>query len=582
MSNLFEELSQEMSTEERKNLLSKIQSSLNLGAKDTDSIINTSDTPEQLRHRLLREFRQLGWLERFFLSIWGFFTSRADYEVMGQKKLSETRQIIQEQIPSFINFGRSEWTPEFAKTIYDLYADVSEARPIFEHLFLQKFTLEASLVPLIQENYSEAITGLEDLFPEDDIIAIYRKEGRLSKLFSELDKRIDAYWQEIPGSVFDHVRDLVRPIYFLKPLAFFPFAFLFELFKHTPERGVISKYPAFLSASWKKSGGLFERLYYGLYLVSKVESVEGLLPDLLSRVASHLSDEKSSWTEEQVRSAITNLHRRASHLVVSVPWREVLRWAFQDPYYSVKFKLPQFSVADFYRTTIEMSLREELEERLPSLRQELLSQERSMLFRDGEITPLEYYVPGVGSFLGVGGTSKGFRHPESLSLLWGFLSSHFTPKIVPFFQSLLRLAPLKQRTALQPLTQTVEILASLGREISQLDQSLHPDTEQGKEFARLKYELGNRALSQKPFFDLLEGKDRQAEDILRRGTEAVDTLLMQLKELKERNVPALQSLFKLPYLLDGQQESVENGMERVITVLQKIQFIMKEAQNLET
>jgi hypothetical protein len=184
--------------------------------------------------------------------------------------------------------------------------------------------------------------------------------------------------------------------------------------------------------------------------------------------------------------------------------------------------------------------------------------------------------------VGAAQKTRGFQYPESLGLLWGFLSHHFLKKIVPFYQSLNRMIPPTNKNILQGLTNVVDDLVNLLHKIQHFDRTLHPDSEEGKDFQKLKYELASKALSLKPFLDLIQNKDAQALELLNRGVEGMQILATQLASVRERNVPALKSILKLPYLLEGQQETIENGLDRLLIILDKSRFVVREALYLES
>jgi len=579
LSETFEDLSQSMSPEEKKNLLGRIQASLNLTSKDTDNIVSKAEGPDELRHRLTKEINKLGFMDRFLLRVEGFFRSRQEYEILADRKLHGARTTIRERIPTLVSFSRQEWSAEFAKVIYDFYAEATTLKPLFDQLFQQKFTLEAGMVLLIKDEYPQAIRTLEDVFPEGEITELYREDQKRALLQSNLDQRLGKYLDEIPPLVFEKVKERLRPLYFLRPLVQFPYGFLLELFGHNPEKVEIVKYPYLNGTPWGKAAGFFERFYYGIHLCLKIEEKESGLNQIWAAAAERLTNDKNPWTVELINQRISSLTKLAQETAQRIPWKEVLQWSFQDPYYGVKYVLPKFSVREFYQATLSMNLRDELDDRIPELRQRLLNEERSTLFQNGTFQPLDYYIPGAGS---ASQKVRGFQFPETLGLLWGFLSHHFTKKIVPFHQSLQRMVSPSSKSSLQGLTNAVEELASLRSRIHLFDHSLHPDTEEGKDFQKLKYELGSKALGLKPFLQLVQNKDAQALEMLNRGTEELQILHKQLAGIRERNVPALNAVLRLPYLLEGQQETIENGLERLLVILQKTMFVLREAQSLES
>ena len=578
MSDTFDDLSQTMSSDEKKEMLGRIQASLNFSSRDTDNIVSKAEGPDELRHRLTKEVDRLGFLDRLVLKVAAFFRSRPEYEMLAERKLGAAKTVLREKVPDLAVFPRQEWSPEFAKVIYDFYFEAMTLKPLFDHLFQQKVTLEAGLVLLIREEHPAAIKSLDDLLPDREMAALYKEDQRRSQLQTQLDQRLEAYLEAIPPQVFENVKDRLRPLYYLRPLVQFPYAFLFELFGHNPEKGDVAKYPFFNGCPWRKASGLLERFYYGVHLCTKIGKEPGLT-QIWAAAADKLTNEKTAWTVELINQRFAALVGLAQDTAQSIPWKEVLQWSFQDPYYGVKYVLPKFSVKDFYQATLAMTLKEELDEKVPELRQRLLGEERSMLFQNGTFEPLNYYVPGAGS---ASQKVRGFQYPETLGLLWGFLSHHFAKKILPFHQSLVRMVAPASKSSLQGLVNVVDELLALKSKIAQFDHSLHPDTDEGKDFQKLKYELGSKALGLKPFLQLIQNKDAQALEMLNRGTESLQILQSQLAGVRDRNVPALKAVLKLPYLLEGQQETIENGLERLLVILQKMQFVLKEAQSLES
>ena len=579
MSETFDDLSQSMSSDEKKNLLGRIQASLNLTSRDTDSIVSKSEGPDELKHRLSKEVTRLGFMDRLLLRMTSFFSSRPEYEVLGDRKLGTAKNVLRARIPGMVSFSRQEWSAEFAKVIYDFFAETSALKPVFDHLFQQKLTLEASMVQMIREEHPAAIRGLYDLFPEREIAQLYRGDQKRALLQSQLDERLERYLDGIPSLVFERVKGRLRPLYYLRPLIQFPYGFLLELFGHNVEKGDVAKYPYFNGAPWRKVAGLLERFYYGIYLCTKIEVTEGSLSLLWTAVADHISTEKSVWTAELIQQRLAALIRLAQETSQRVPWKEVLQWSFQDPFYGVKYVLPKFSIQDFYQATLSMGLQEELDSRIPEMRQELLEEERSALFPNGAFQPLDYYVPGAGSATQ---KVKGFQYPETLGLLWGFLNHHFTKKILPFQQSLARMVSPTSKSSLQGLKNVVEELGALKNRIQEFDKGLHPDTDEGKDFQKLKYELGSKALGLKPFVQMIQNKDAQAFEMLNQGVGSLEVLHHQLSGLRDRNIPALKAVLSLPYLLEGQQETIENGLDRLLVIVQKMLFVLREAQSLES
>ena len=138
------------------------------------------------------------------------------------------------------------------------------------------------------------------------------------------------------------------------------------------------------------------------------------------------------------------------------------------------------------------------------------------------------------------------------------------------------------KVSLQALNNVVEELGIIKAKVHQFDQNLHPDNPEGKEFLKLRYELNSRALGLKPFLQLVQNKDSQALEFIGRALGALEALEEQLTGVRTRNIPALNAVLKLPYLLEGQQENIENGLDRLLVIVQKTLFVLREAESLES
>ena len=130
MSETFDDLSQSMTSEEKKEMLGRIQASLNLSSRDTDSIVSKAEGPDELRHRLTKEIEKLGFLDRVIVKMAAFFRSRSEYEILAERKLSGSKATIRDRIPDLVLFSRQEWSPEFAKVIYDFFFEAMALKPL--------------------------------------------------------------------------------------------------------------------------------------------------------------------------------------------------------------------------------------------------------------------------------------------------------------------------------------------------------------------------------------------------------------------------------------------------------------------
>lgn len=576
----FDNLSQNLSPDEKKAFLARINTSLNLTFKDVDSILSQHEPVKELRSRLTSEMNKLSFFQKILLRLSAFFSNKTIQDSYLASKLTEARDELRSDIPEMIHLQREALTPVLAQKIFDLYAEAAPLKPVFDQLFQQKTPLEAGILKILDEEYPQALHRLTDIFPLDDMEQLYKKEARKNTLFTEMGRRLEKYFDTIPNSVMVKVKERLKILYYLKPLVHYPYAYLFDQFGFSPSKGDYKKYPFFSEASPRRSADYLERIYFGIYLAQKCEWVSGSLNSILQPIIEKADDKNEFPSLEEINQRISFLHQTAVDLASKIPWKELLQWCFQDPYYSVKFYIPKFSVADFYESTLKVRLNDEIEATIPHVRQRIFNDEKVFLFQNQNFRYLDNYIPGIPP-AAAAYKLKGFQFSETLNIVISFLMVHFQNSVIPFLQNFTRMLSQQNKNSLATILALADELGSIKEKIQKLDKSLHPESESGKEFQTLKYELSSKPTSHKPYLQLIQSKDQEAENIIEQASEYLKNLNEQFEGLILKNIPAINSILKLPYLLDNHTETVGKVLERMNVICEKALFLIQESYELE-
>lgn len=579
-SSTFDNLSQNLSQDEKKEFLARINASLNLGFKDVDSIISQHEPVKELRDRITSEMKKLGFFQKILLRISAFFANKTMPDAYLSSKLTEARETLRAEIPELIQIQKETLTPILGQKIFDLYAEAAPLKPLFDQLFQQKVPLESGILKILDEEYPQALHRLTDIFSLDEMEQLYKKDQKKSTLFTEMETRLEKYFDSIPNKVMVQVKERLKVIYYLKPLISYPYGYLFDQFGYATAKGEYKKYPVLSEASPRRCADYLERLYFGIYLTQKCDWRTGSLNTLFQSLIEKNQDKAELPSLEEINQRITFLHQTAQEMAERIPWKELLQWSFQDPYYAVKFYIPKFSVADFYESTLEIRLNDELESTIPHIRQRILNNEKTFLFQNQNLQLLDYYVPGIPP-AAAAYKLKGFQFSETLNLIMAFFVIHFQNQIVPFLQNFARMLSQQNKNTIAPLLAVTDELISIKEKIQKLDRSLHPESESGKEFQTLKYELSSKPTSHKPYVQLIQSKDQEASQLIERTCEYLGNQHEHLQGLVTKNIPAVNSVLKLPYLLDNHTETVGNILERMTVICEKSLFLIQESYDLE-
>lgn len=579
MSSGFENLAEGLTVEEKRELLAKIQASLNLSAKDADAIVAPSDQEGELHHKLERDMKKVSFWNRILFALMALFTGSSKIEVFRKYQLREALAKVHESLPSEWDTSRKTLKGPFARRLYDLWADTLLVKPYLEHLFQQKLTLENGILGLIEQMNPKAPHKLTDLFPLSEMEVLYRQDPRPSSLILNMRSRLDSYLKTLSEASLDSVKQVLLPLYLLRSVVNYPYVNLFNLFGHELSGTVVTKYPGFQDASARKVGPYLERLFYGLYLANKTPRLAEDLFKLFQETEKHLPTSDETPTAEASWSAFKVLRENARHLFEDLPWKELLECCFNNPYYSLQFYVPQFSLFEFYGSILRLRFEEDLSAYILPLRERILESEKSFLFSAPQENFLEFYIPGLAT---IGNRPRLFRYPLSLANLVSFLVLYVQKRILPFIQSLGKYLGPGAKTVFQAVNSKMELLTALNEKILRFDRSWHTDTADGKEFQRLKYEASNATVTPKALTQFLEQKDAEAQVLLEEGIEHLQGLTVQLERLTSRQIPGLKAVLSMPYHWENLTEPIEAVLGRLLKLLDKGVFVVRESYALES
>ncbi len=579
MSSGFDNLADGLTVEEKRELLAKIQASLNLSLKDADAIVAPPDHEGELRHKLERDLQHVSFWNRLLFALMALFTGSTKLEVFRKYQLRESLAKVRESLPSDWEPSRKVLKGPFARRLYDLWADTLLVKPYLEHLFQQKLTLENGILSLIEQLNPKAPHKLTDLFPLSEMEALYRQDPRPPILALNMRSRLEAYLKTLNEASLDSVKQILQPLYLLRSVVDYPYANLFDLFGHELTGTVVTKYPGFQDAPARKVGPYLERLFYGLYLANKISRLDDELFSLFQETEKRLPQTDETPTSEASWSSLKILRETARHLYEDLPWKDLLECCFDNPYYALQFYVPQFSLYEFYGSILRLRFEEELSASILPLRERILDAEKSFLFPSPQENFLEFYIPGLAP---VGNRPRLFRFPQTLAYLYGFVALYGQKKLAPFLQSLGKYLGPGAKTVFQAVNSKMELLLALNEKILRFDRSWHTDTADGKEFQRLKYEATNPAFSPKALNQFLERKDAEVQGLLDEGIEHLLGLSTQLERLTSRQIPGLKAVLSMPYHWENLTEPIEAVLGRLLKLLDKGIFVIRESYALES
>lgn len=565
MSSAFDQLTEGLSPEEKRELLEKIQNSLNWSQKDSEAVSPFVPPREEIYKNLAKDAEKMSFFRKLVYRILSFFMGLQFEELLLRSKIHELKKKVDETSHGLIYWDRRQLSEVFGRSLWDLYRACWPLQAVFQQLGKKSQIIEKTVTDLLEAIIPQPKTSVFDLVTLAEMGDIYRSSGQKEKIHKRVKDAIGPYLNQIPEEVYHRVRDFVAPIYHLKPLVTYPYHVILQAFGVNVGDSEPGDDPPPLHPAYLK--GLVtdvEKLYYALYLANKIQFNEATWRPLFQNYVN-ISGDKLREVDEYLHITKKVLEEAAS-IFGEIPWKELIQSLNENPYYSLRFYLPQFDVKGFYKVALIVRFSQQVEDIFPELRRSILEREKNTLFQNQNSQLLLYYNTETNSEIRAMG-GEGFRFVDSLNLINTFLVTHYSQQILPLFQTLSRVVLQTFKGLNNELLDILSSLEELKSHIGQFDKSLSPEQNDGVTLLRLKQEAKSRILSLKSLNDLVTKKDKEAWSLIHRALELLRRAQRCLEEIANHTSEKMKSQLKLPYIMGGVRKPIREALEEKLAIL---------------
>ncbi len=578
MSTAFNQLSDGLSPDEKRELLEKIHSSLNWSQKDSEAIVSSTPQKDEIQEKLKNDAGKLSFFEKLIYKIVAFFMGISVEELVYRGKITNLKKQVAQNASGLVSWESGTFSDVLGKAIYDLYSSCYPLEAVFQNMTKKNSIIEKSVTDLMEAMIPNAKTGVFDFVSLSEMGDLYRMSGQKSRIHKRVKDSIPVYIDSIPDEIYKRVGESLSPLYFLRPLALFPYHILLESFGVFLNEEEPRKYPPFKPAIFKGMSEFLEKLYYALYLANKIEFSEACFRPLFQNYLKEM--EVKSSTVDQLIHDVKQLLEEAQSIFAEIPWKEVIQSLNENPYYSMRFFLPQFDVKTFYKSTLTVRFAAQIEDIFPELRKVIIEKEKNALFQNQNSQLLVHYNWENNSELkSLGGIT--FEHVESLNLLNTFLLSHYVNQILPLMQTLSRIVLQPFKAINNSLFQSLADIETLKSDIFSFDKGLGDDNPDAVLLIRIKQELKSKPLAGKQISDFIQKKDKEAKHFIIRSFEILEKLKKVLEEILEHTSEKMKSSLKVPYIMGGSKRRLHEVIQEKTNTLSDILKLIKDLFNEE-
>jgi hypothetical protein len=591
-STTFRDLALALSEEERRTLLKRIRSSLDVRRAAEEepfaSVVNEGSRAEVIA----RELRQMGFWQRLRFLLRRLLSTHNDETTYVEFRLAGLRRRAKSVCPDLAPIEHHSVGSAIPARTWELYRAAYPVIPLFLDFWKGGTYLEESVEYLLSQRVPQARSELYDLVSLEGLQEVFMKSELKSDVRSFVVDELDRYLGDIPDELFGHLEEGLLPFYYLRQICLFDYNELFGVFGFDPGIAPPEETPPFRDAPTSAALPVVERLYYGLHSAGKLDDGFYFHTEILDRYlemkereerGSEGQNEQGQEGEgtdgeeerseqayqrrrlrlQEMRDQIHALHKAARSLARRVPFADLIRYYTRDPWLRIKAYLPELRLREFYRSYLMIRILSQLDEQFPSIRRGVVDRMSDELF-DGTPPPMTYFRPGVQITPETPGT-PGFTHMRSLTTTFNFLRFVYRGRMQEMVRTLSRILPVRQRDSSSDLIAHVSGIEEALADIEDFDESFSPDSQDGKSYYRVRYQVEKDLTMQRSFRNVVSQRDREAVAIVDKATEHIvglgsvfDTIARGLTDqIRERYAAAdhrVNSLDGLDQLLEAQRE----------------------------
>ena len=542
----FLELSRDLSEGDRTDLLKKINQSLNISAEEDSGIYEKEMDSDEKTALIHEEINILPLFIRFFLWLRSKITGKSEKELHLAGKISKLKRKIRHQSSHLTGFETRNLTPYFAEQVFNLYSHSMPLRSLFKKLWMEPVVSQAFFLNVVESRLQNAIEEPSDLMVLDELVEVYGVNGRKGDIIRQLLNRLDEYISKIDKKVFIDLEIEMRPFYYLKDLILFPYVQFFQQFGYTPIDSAQSEIPNFKNASAILCLGDLEKLYCALYSVTKLDKRINLNKKLIEQLnimdKLEYLDNGEETENSGIMDSLLDIIETSQKFFTKVPLSDLIRYFKKNPYLKIMFYLPKIDLKEFYRNTLRIKLIDKIEQIFPEIQKRYIALETERLFRGKRFSGFQHYREYSSIDYEKLGVSA-FSQIKALELVYNYLACFFRGYIQETIRLLERGILSQNRLIKDSMLQYANVIEDTGDKIKVFDESLAPDSEDGKLFNKFRFSMAKDPIQEKMYRKIVLQKDKQAKSLSELGIESISGIKRVFIEiLNSKNMAIVEQL----------------------------------------
>jgi len=568
----FLELSRDLSEGDRNDLLKKISLSLNIGKQEDKKIFEKDTNIDEKNILLKEEINVLPLFLRFFLWFKSKLTGKSERDIYLTGKISSLKRKIRHQAANITGFETRNLTPQFAVQVYDLYNNAMPLRGFFKKIWLESDISKTFFLNVVESRIPNNVKDPFDLMDLDELVEIYGVNGKKEDIRRQLSNVLDEYITKIGKKVFIDLELELLPFYYLKDLILFPYVQFFQQFGFTPIDNIKVERTNFKNASALLCLEDLEKLYCALYSVTKLDKRINFSEKLVEQINIlndiDLNGETEELDDTELFEYISNIIEVSQKFFTKMPISDLIRYFKKNPYFKIMFYLPKINLKEFYRNSLSIKIIDTLEAKFPEIQKRYIKLETEKLFKGQRFSGFQHYREYSSIDYEKLGVSP-FSQIKALELVYNYMACFFKGYILETIRLLERGILSQNRLIRDSMLQYSAAVEDVEEKIRNFDESLSPDSEDGKLFNKFRFSMAKDSVQQKMYRKIVIQKDREAKSLSELGLESVSGIKRVFTEiLKSKSNSVIEQLDQHYFINSNPTILKELLTEQVAHILQ--------------
>jgi len=204
---MFDELSSTITEKERKELLKKINLSMNINPGLDESIYNVEMNKEDRSRMVMEDLKNLTFFEKLIIKIRQMFSGKSEEAVYTAIRFKKLRRSINRKMPGITGFETRSISKDMGDIVYKLYLKSLPLIDVFKDFWSQGETFHLVLSELINERMDGAVREIDDLITDEEIEKILYEKETKAAIREEVLRKLNRHIKKIPQKIFDDIED---------------------------------------------------------------------------------------------------------------------------------------------------------------------------------------------------------------------------------------------------------------------------------------------------------------------------------------------------------------------------------------